>query len=146
LPVGPWLRELKGAVIAGAADDTPIRIRWKEDGATRERELALGVLKERVLTVEPGLSFGYVVDAVYHPDNVRRIVDLARGTDTLFIETPFLDADAAIAARKFHLTARQAGEIARLAGVKRVVPFHFSPRYTGRGDEILREAQDAFAA
>jgi len=26
------------------------------------------------------------------------------------------------------------------------VPFHFSPRYSGRGDEILREAQNAFSA
>jgi ribonuclease Z len=146
LPVGPWLRELKRAVTANAPDDTPIGIRWRDqEGVARERELPLASLKAKVLSVEPGSKFAYVVDAVYSAENVRRIVELAGGADALFIEAPFLDADAAIAARKFHLTARQAGEIARLAGAKRVVPFHFSPRYQGRGDELVREAMAAFA-
>jgi ribonuclease Z len=145
LPIGPWLRELKRAVRDNLPDESPVRVRWREetDGA-HERELPLGDLKASVLSVEPGSKFAYVVDAVYSPENVQRITGLARGVDTLFIEAPFLEADAGIAARKYHLTARQAGEIGRLAGAKRIVPFHFSPRYQGRGDALAREAAAAF--
>jgi ribonuclease Z len=54
------------------------------------------------------------------------------------------DTDAPDAARKYHLTARQAGAIARAAGASVLVPFHFSPRYTGRDTELRAEAQAAF--
>jgi len=57
----------------------------------------------------------------------------------------FLDKDKAHAARKNHLTARQAGEIARSVGAKAVVPFHFSPRYEGRSAELEAEVQTAWS-
>ncbi len=144
LAVGPWLRDLKNAVLDDAPETTPVRAWWREAAATVERYLPLGELKREVLTVAPGQKIVYVVDVAYHDENAGRIVELARGADILFIEAPFLDADAAIAARKNHLTARQAGELARLAGVKRVVPFHFSPRYQGCEERLRDEVQAAF--
>jgi len=146
LPSGPWLRELKRAVLGGAPDDLPFRVWWREGAALRETHVPLGRLKERLLSVTPGQRIGYVVDAVYHAENARRIVDLVRGADVLFIETPFLQDDVELAARKYHLTARQAGLVARQAGVKRLVPFHFSPRYGGEEERLRREAEDAFAS
>jgi ribonuclease Z len=71
-------------------------------------------------------------------------VVLARDADQLFIEAPFLDTDANIAAQRRHLTARQAGEIGRRAHAGRVVPFHFSARYLSRADELRREVEEAF--
>jgi ribonuclease Z len=85
------------------------------------------------------------VDCAFTDENVRRIVALAEGADLLFIEGGFLEADAAEAARRRHLTTSQAGSIARLAGVKRLQTFHYSPRYKGRGDALVAEAEAAFS-
>jgi ribonuclease Z len=63
----------------------------------------------------------------------------------LFIESVFLHQDAEHGARKNHLTARQAGEIARRVGAKAVVPFHFSPRYQERSPELMAEVQAAWS-
>ena len=63
----------------------------------------------------------------------------------LFIETAFLQEDAALAAERRHLTARrEAGMLAAKAGAARVVPFHFSPRYIGREDDLRREVEAAW--
>ena len=62
----------------------------------------------------------------------------------LFIETPFLDEDAETAAKKYHLTARQAGLLAREAQVKRVIPFHFSPKYKPTPLALTEETMAAF--
>jgi ribonuclease Z len=87
-----------------------------------------------------------VVDLAYEGVNVEKVVALAREADQLFIEAPFLDVDTEIAAERRHLTARQAGQIARKAGVRRLIPFHFSARYRDRADELMREAEEAFLA
>jgi ribonuclease Z len=137
LPVGPWLNEAKRAIRRGEPDDTLITVK-------SDLSLQLGVLKQYALRTARGQKFAYVVDASYHKQNIEKIRALVQGADQLFIETPFLDVDAELAAEKCHLTARQAGDIARRAGVARVVPFHFSARYRDREDELRREAEDAF--
>jgi ribonuclease Z len=139
LPVGPWLREAKAAVRLGAPDHTEIGIR---DGLT----IPLGVLRQHALRTARGQKIGYVVDLAYDPLNVKNVVALAREADQLFIEAPFLDVDANIAAERRHLTARQAGYIAKQAGVRRLIPFHFSARYCDRADALMREAEEAFLA
>jgi ribonuclease Z len=144
LPVGPWLTDLKKAVRRGEPDDTLITIPSVTPDRRSERTFPLGQLKAEVLHIEPGERIVYVVDAVYHAANAGRIVELARDADQLFIEAPFLDEDAAIAARKLHLTAAQAGSLARRAGVKRVVPFHFSPRYVAQPERLHQEVEAAF--
>jgi ribonuclease Z len=135
LPVGPWLKGLKAAVLGGTADDTPI--------STPAGERPLGELRDCV-QLTPGLKIAYVTDVVDHARNAERIVELAREADWLFIECVFLDELAARAAEKKHLTAAQAGRLARAAGAKNVVPFHFSPIYRGREGELRAELAAAW--
>lgn len=143
--VGLWLRDLRRATLAGLPDDSAFCMRWREGGEQRERVVPLGELKARTLRIVPGQKIVYVTDAAFHEANAETIVRLARDADVLFIEACFLDRDAALAAAKRHLTAEQAGRLGRLAGVRRLVPFHFSARYQGEGDALLREAEAARA-
>jgi len=146
LVVGPWLKELKRAVAEGLPDDTPIHARWHNQYGRHERTVPLGELKASALELVPGEKLSYVTDLVYHAENEARVARLAAGADVLFIESVFLAAQADHAARKFHLTAAQAGRIARAAGAKAVVPFHFSPRYLGREAELREELERARSA
>ncbi len=139
LPTGKWLTDLKRQVRAGAPDDTAIHVHWRTREGSRERVFALGQLKADVLEFVPGQKVCYVTDVSGHERNIETLVEFIRHADLLFIEAVFLDADREHARRKAHLTARCAGQIARAAAVKSAVPFHFSPRYMGREDELRRE-------
>ena len=92
----------------------------------------------------PGQKVTYVTDAVYNEENARKIVELAHGSDLMFIEATFLHEEADKAAEKHHLTAHQAGLLACRAGAKRISLFHYSPKYKGVGDLLLEEAMAAF--
>jgi ribonuclease Z len=102
------------------------------------------LLKANAFRIAAGQKVAYVVDAAYHPANVERIVALAHRADQLFIEAAFLEADVALAAERRHLTAAQAGAIARAAEASRVTPLHFSPRYLDREADLRRELEIAF--
>lgn len=143
-PIGPWLRELKWAVLRGDADDSLFRIWWRENGESREAFLPLGQLKADILRVVPGEKISYVTDLAYHPENVGKVAELARGSNRLFIETCFMQQDAERAADKSHLTAQQAAVIAREAGAQDVIPMHFSPCYSDMEGELRRELEEAF--
>ena len=144
LPTGPWLRELKATVLRDEPDDTPVRAWWRDGDRVTERIYPLGELRRGLVRIVPGQKLGYVVDVAYQPENSRRIVELVRGADVLYIEATFLEAETPLAAEKAHLTAAQAGQLAREAAVKTLVPFHFSARYPGRETEIRAEAERAF--
>jgi ribonuclease Z len=144
LGVGAWLRELKHAILGGAPSDTPIPVRWRDRDGDHETTRSVGELSHLVLEVAPGQRIGYVTDLRYTPANVEALSELLGTVDRLFIECVFLDADREHGARKNHLTARQAGEIARRVGAKDVVPFHFSPRYEGREQELVAEMRAAW--
>jgi ribonuclease Z len=142
VPVGPWLSRVRQAALRGAADDTV----FIADGAGEGegRALTLGELKEQVLTVVPGEKVAYVTDVAFTQQNRERIVSLAQGADYFFIEAVFLHQDSERARERAHLTARQAGELAREAQAVRAIPFHFSPRHLYQEEELRREVQEAF--
>lgn len=143
LPTGPWLRDARHAILAGAPDDTPIAIRWNDHIGHHDRTRPLGALRPAFECV-PGLRIGYVTDTRYTEANLAALDGLLADVDLLFIESVFLQEDVAHAERKNHLTARQAGEIARRVRARAVVPFHFSPRYEDRSAEVSAEVLAAW--
>jgi ribonuclease Z len=143
LQVGPWLTDLKRAIADNKPDDHPVRVR-RLDGARRDGEMPLGALRGLV-TVTPGQKIAYVTDTADTDANRAAIVKLVQNADILFIETTFSQEDAALAAGRQHLTAAAAGAIAREAGVRRIEPFHISPRYAGEESRLVDEAMAAFA-
>ena len=143
LPVGPWLRRFKQALWEGSPDDESFEI-TESDCEEGGKKFSLGELKEEIATITEGQKLSYVVDAVYNSENEEKIAGLVRGSDIMYCEAAYLDTDKGIASERFHLTARQAGELAHKAGVKELVIFHFSPRYRDSPDELYREAVEAF--
>lgn len=144
LVVGPWLRAFKQAILRGSSDDAPISVAWAGGRNGKQETLPLGLLKQEIMQVAAGRKISYVVDCAFTKANIEKIVRLAQNSDILFIEATFLDADAAVAEHRRHLTARQAGTLARLAAAKRLVTLHYSPRYRGQGQRLSEEAQAAF--
>ncbi|HVW70400.1 MAG TPA: MBL fold metallo-hydrolase [Steroidobacteraceae bacterium] len=144
LPTGPWLTRLKEQVRAGAPDDTLISVHWRTREGPRDELIALGQLKATVLELVPGQKVCYVTDIADHPRNRDALASFLSGADLLFIEAVFLDEDREHAARKAHLTAHAAGEIARAAAVRAAIPFHFSSRYLGREADLRQEFEWAW--
>jgi ribonuclease Z len=103
----------------------------------------LGSLRD-LLTVTTGQKIAYVTDVADTPANRDAIIALARNSDILFIEGAFAARDAELARQRAHLTTSAAGQIARAANVRRIEPFHFSPRYTGEEQRLLVEVMAAF--
>jgi ribonuclease Z len=144
--VGPWLSRVKAAIRAGRPGTTPVRVPVHSGGGVRLRTFALAEIAAAAVIETPGERLAYVTDIRRSPGNDRRVLELARGADHLFCEAAFLERDADHAARKHHLTARQAGELARLAGARRLTIFHFSPKYEGEEALLREEAAAAHSA
>ena len=137
---GRWLAQLKDALRADAPDDTRLAVA-RSDRTTVE--MTVGELRSLV-RVTRGNKFGYIVDTRFIPDNLAVLLPVMHDADILFCESPFLDEDRDQAAMRYHLTAAEAGTIARLSHARRLKVFHYSPRYQGRGDMLRQEAEAAF--
>jgi ribonuclease Z len=145
LPVGPWLNRFKEAIYRREDLESEFVVTWEKKGeVTRRKKFILGDLADRIVKVSPGQKITYITDVMASPENRKKIIELAAGSDLLFIEAVFLHREKEVARRKYHLTAREAGELARQAGVRQLQVFHFSPRYRNQADELEREARAAF--
>ena len=141
---GPWLNELKKSVLRDDLDSTLIEVPFKEPGGFRTEDIPLGQLKNELVEVFPGQKIGYVVDTVFNDRNRKKIVDLVDSADIFFCESPFLADEEERGQARYHLTSRQAGTLAREAGVKQLQVFHFSSRHKDCREQFYNEAQQAF--
>lgn len=102
-----------------------------DDGRTIEPDDVLG-------PPEHGTKLVYVGDV----DNVEPLHGIVQDADALIIEATYTEDDADLAAEHGHITARQAAELARDAGVGRLYLNHLSRRY--HGAEVEAEARQYF--
>lgn len=99
------------------------------------------VIENRRLTTDPdpSVSYAYCSDTAFD----RRVAEDVRGVDTLYHESTYLTDNLAKAAPRGHSTAAQAGEIATLAGAKRLILGHYSKSYD-TDEAFAREAATTF--
>lgn len=87
----------------------------------------------------PVRSYAYCTDTAYF----EPVVNIIRGVSALYHEATFADDKLKDAKEKGHATARQAANIARNAGVGRLIIGHFSSRYK-EPDILLHQARQIF--
>ncbi|MBZ6075044.1 ribonuclease Z [Microvirga puerhi] len=136
LPKGPWLTEAKNLLRAGIVD--------AEIAIPGNGRVALSKLKDDLFLTGPGQSIAYVTDTAPTSENAEKILTIAADVDQLFIEAVFPERDRALAEAALHLTAWEAGRLARKARAKRLVVFHHSARYITTPDALRAEAMLAF--
>lgn len=88
---------------------------------------------------KPGRIYAYTADSIFDPSNCVNF----EGADLMYHEATYLNDLAKKAFERFHSTTKQAGEIAKIAKVKRLVIGHFSSKYEML-DEILEETRSVF--
>jgi ribonuclease Z len=102
------------------------------DGRVIQPDEVLGDLVE-------GASLAVVGDAA----RVDNLIDAVRGVDALVIEATYCADEAELAKAYGHLTAGQAAQLARAAGVKQLILTHLSRRHPERA--VLAEARAIFS-
>lgn len=120
VPPGPWRRDL----VNGKTVTLP-------DGRTIDPDQVLGKPRK-------GTSLVVVGDT----GRPEKVVEYAKDADALVIESTYIQAEEDLAKRFDHLTAAQAAEVAKEAGVGQLFLTHLSRRYRER--DVLEEAQNVF--
>lgn len=100
------------------------------------------VIKNHLLTMPAPRPKKYAFCADTRYD--ERIIEHIEGADMIYHETTYHDALSEMAFTRFHSTTRQAGKIAKLAGVKKLLIGHFSSKYDTL-DEFETETREIFA-
>lgn len=96
-------------------------------------------LKEYTYPMPPMRSYAFCSDTIFDPELKQYI----SGVDLLYHESTFMDSDQKRAADTFHSTGSEAGQMAKISGVKKLLLGHFSSRYVDLGP-MLSEAQVHF--
>jgi ribonuclease Z len=136
----PKLRHLRGDMVKFF--NVPIRelagIKAGNDFVTDDGR----VIENARLTTDadPAMSYAYCSDTMFD----SRVAESVRGVHTLYHEATYAGDLEAQARRRAHSTARQAAEIARMAGAQQLVLGHYSKRYNDM-DQHLHEAREVFA-
>jgi len=100
------------------------------------RKIAL----EEVTWKKPGRKIVYSGDCPY----CESTVEAAEGADLLVHEGTFDSSKKAEALERSHSTVEDAAEVAKKAGVKRLVLTHISPRYSDETASLLEAARKIF--
>lgn len=105
----------------------------------RGSELIDASANSELRTPNSKLTYAYCCDTVYTEDIVPHVA----GADLLCLECTFANELSELAQQRFHLTAGQAGQLARKAGVKQLLLSHISARYK-EPELLLQQATEEF--
>ena len=95
-------------------------------GEDYERKDGLLVKNEWVTADGPAIKkYAYCADTLYS----EAYLPVIQGADTIYHECTYLEADKAKAVARYHSTAAQAAQLAKLANAKQLLLGHFSSRY-----------------
>jgi ribonuclease Z len=108
-------------------------------GKTIQLEDGRSVVPEDVLGSEQG---GARLVHIGDTGRTDDLLEICRGADALVIEATYTEEERDMAREFAHLTARQGAELARDAGVGKLILTHLSRRY--RESDVLAEAQAIF--
>lgn len=97
------------------------------------------VTLEEVSWVRKGDTFAVVIDTKY----TKKAIEAARGAKMLLCESTYLEEHKELAAKHLHLTAKQAAQIGKEAGVQKLILTHYSARYKDV-DLFEQEAREIF--
>ena len=99
------------------------------------------IIKNDLVTTaaEPGRKYAFCADTKYDESLIPHIQD----ADMIYHETTYLDNLRERAEARFHSTSKQAAELAKKAGVKRLLIGHFSSKYDTL-EEFEKEAKEVF--
>jgi ribonuclease Z len=120
LPFGPLLKNLKEG-----KDITYLNKKYKA------KDFLYG---------EKGKKISFVLDTLLN----EKIVPFVKDSDLLVCETSFSSENAKEAKEHMHLTAKQNGQIAKSAKVKKLILTHISQRYDNKLKELLEDAKKEF--
>jgi len=102
-------------------------------------------LRKNLLQTEPGEKLSYLTDLIYNETNLQNAIKLTSGADVLICEAQYNSRHPAEAAKNYHLTSRHSAKIAELSGVKKMILFHLSDRYSKEELKLtLEEAREIF--
>jgi ribonuclease BN (tRNA processing enzyme) len=105
-----------------------------------DKKFKAPILAKDIIYTEPQRKVAIVLDTKLVPNCYK----IAENADFLVAEAVYLKQEAELADLHEHLTAEQAGDIAKKAGVKKLYLSHLSQRYDGSEKLILNEAKKKF--
>ena len=129
---GPWIEELKALARSGGRKDLLVQ------GSPQPFDRLQGLLVHK-----KGRRIAYLTDFIFEEGTLDTILPLARGVDRLYCESNYAEADEELARKNYHLTTKQAAQIARACEARELVLFHFSVRYPD-WEPLFQEARAYF--
>lgn len=132
LPKGQWLKNLKKK-----------NFEQSDTITHNSKTFLLKNLYDDLIINEHGYKICYITDTILNNNLEKKIIKFAQGSDELYCEATFMHNEIDLARKYYHLTAKQTGELAKKAKVKKLYLIHFSLRYANP-NQILNEAKRIF--
>ncbi len=133
---GGWVQEVLRRLRADEPQDTLLEI----DGGS----FSLRALAENYFSISPSTRVAYITDTALSDTSRPGLLRLAHKATRLYCDSFYAQAQMKQAQQYRHMTATQAGELARAARVDQLILIHFSQRYAGKYEPLIEEARAVF--